>query len=158
MFCRNCGALNDDNEEFCKSCNTKLENEKENEKEKEKEKVEEVKPEVEIVNEVKTEQNNNTSDIPTFNSGHAIFLIIFSVLCCGGLISAVFAILALIEGNKINDYVAAGNLEMARKAKKDSDKWIKATYISWAIIGVLIILYFVFVFGITFMSAFMTGI
>lgn len=144
MYCHNCGTLNEDNQEFCQNCNTKLKNEEI--------KLEEVKEEVKV-QEVKTEQTNNSSDIPTFSSGHAIFLIIFSALCCGGIIGAVFAILALIEGNKVKDYVAAGNLEMARKAKKDSDKWIKATYITWAVVAVLLILYFVFVFGMAFLSA-----
>lgn len=143
MYCHNCGTLNDDNQEFCQNCNTKLKNEEV--------KVEEVKEEVKV-QEVKTEPVNSNSDIPTFSSGHAIFLIIFSALCCGGIIGAVFAILALIEGNKVKDYVAQGNLEMARKAKKDSDKWIKATYITWGVIAVFMILYFIFVFGVAILS------
>ena len=140
MYCPNCGSENNENEEICKYCKVSLKPNNTTEK-------------VEVVNQNNNNVNNNDNEDLSFSQGYSIFLIIFSVLCCGGIIGAVFAILSLIEGNKIKDYLATGNIEMAREAKKNSKKWIKATYITWGVVAILLVLYFVFVFAVSFISA-----
>lgn len=132
MFCSKCGTSNDDTNKFCQNCGANLQpvvNENQQV----------------VSNNVKQNTNNNTNaQMPSFSSGHSIFLIIFSLLCCGGVIGVVFAVLSLTEGNKVNDYAATGDLENALRCKKNANKWIKATYITWAVVAALMILYFAF--------------
>ncbi len=151
MFCSKCGSLNSDDSKFCQSCGAKLGTENSNSSS--------INNNTGVVNNAPINNgysnnytnnqsgpinNVNYNDIPTFNPAHSIFLIIFSILCCGGIIGVVFAILSLVEGNKVKDFVAMGNIEAAKKAKKESNKWIKATYITWAVIAALVIIYFAF--------------
>ena len=98
MYCPSCGSLNEDNSKFCVNCSAKLTEEVH------------VDPTENInansQNPINDGNNVNSSDVPTFSPGHSIFLIIFSILCCGGIIGAIFAVLSLTEGNKVKDYEA----------------------------------------------------
>ena len=132
MYCSKCGFSNEEGSRFCQECGASL---------------------TENIDINQNNLNNNTNNqMPSFSSGHSIFLIIFSFLCCGGVVGAIFAILSLTEGNKVNDYAAEGDYNNALRCKKNSDKWIKATYITWAVSAALIILYFVFVVFVGVMS------
>lgn len=131
MFCSKCGSLNDDSNKYCQSCGESLVSES-NESSS--------RPNSSVYNDLNLQ-------MPTFSSGHSIFLIVFSLLCCGGIVGVIFAIMSLVEGNKVNDYAANGDLENALICKKNSDKWIKATYITWAVVAVLLILYFIIMFA-----------
>lgn len=142
MYCSNCGTSNDQSNKFCQNCGAALgENSDQN-----------VQMPQNNYNQNTNENNNMNQPMPSFSSGHSIFLIIFSFLCCGGIIGAIFAILSLVEGNKVNDYAAAGDYNNAVKCKKASEKWIKATYITWAIVAALMIIYFAFVFFVAIVS------
>ena len=147
MFCPNCGSLNDDNNKFCQSCGAKIliENTEKS-----------TSPISSPINTNNANTNNtNYQDIPTFSPAHSIFLIIFSILCFGifaGAVGAIFAVLSLIEGLKVKDFVATGDIENAKRAKKEANKWIRATYITWAVIVSIIILYFAFWFFVGFIS------
>ena len=124
MFCQKCGASNEEANKFCQTCGASLQtnvNENQN-------------PYV----------NNEYREMPSFNSGHSIFLIVFSLLCCGGIIGVIFAALSLAEGNKVNDYAAKGDYDNAIRCKNAANKWIKATYITWAVVAALMVLYFIF--------------
>jgi hypothetical protein len=125
MFCSNCGNQIDSNSNVCSYCETGVANNSN-------------------PVQVNNNSNNYNSDVPTFSPTHSIILLIFSVLCCGGVIGAVFAILSLTEGNKVNEYVRNGNIEEAKIAKKNSDKWIKATYITCAIAAAITIIIGIF--------------
>lgn len=133
MFCSNCGNTNDDDSKFCYSCGSELK--EENNVNSEKDKL------------------NIQSNMPSFSPGHSIFLIIFSILCCGGVVGVIFAALSLVEGEKVNEYAKNGNIDMAKEAKTKADKWIKATYITWAVEAALIIIYFIFIFATSFIGS-----
>lgn len=139
MFCSNCGNQIDSDSKVCSHCGVSV--------------VSNSNP-IQVnnngnVNSAYVNNSNvNNGDIPTFSPAHSIFLIVFCILCCGGIIGVVFAILSLVEGNKVNDYVKNGNIEEAKIAKNKSTKWIKATYITCAVVAavtlVLWIIYFFF--------------
>lgn len=137
MFCQKCGSSNDDTSKFCQSCGANLQ------------------PTSSVNEQVVANNFNNNSNrqMPTFSSGHSIFLIIFSLLCCGGVVGVIFAVLSLVEGNKVNEYAANGDYENALRCKNASNKWIKATYITWAVVAALVLIYFLFIFFVAFMSS-----
>lgn len=125
MFCSKCGTENDNGSKYCKNCGNLLENVSENN------------------NPVNNYTSNvYTEDVPTFSPVHSIILLLFALFCCGGgIIGMIFPILSLVEGDKVKELVAKGDINGARIAKKNSDKWIRATYITLAIIALLIIMY-----------------
>lgn len=100
-----------------------------------------------------TVNTNNTQTVPEYKPTIAIIQIVISFLCCGGVIGAVFAILGLVEGNKVKGFVAQGNLEAAQASLDQANKWSKYAWIAIAICMVLVGLYCVFVFGASFLSA-----
>lgn len=130
MFCSKCGASNDDSSKFCRSCGGNL-NPSEN-------------ANAQVISSNYNTNSNSNVQMPSFSSGHSIFLIVFSLFCCGGIIGVIFAVMSLVEGNKVNDYASNGDLDNALRCKKSSDKWIKATYITWAVMAALMVLYFIF--------------
>ena len=134
MFCSNCGNQIDSNSNVCSYCGTGVANNSN-------------------PVQVNNNSNNYNGDIPTFSPAHSIILIVFCILCCGGVIGAIFAVLSLTEGNKVNDYVRNGNIEEAKIAKKNSDKWIKATYITCAIVAAITIIVGIFYFVVALASA-----
>lgn len=127
MFCSNCGNQIDSDSKVCSHCGVS------------------VSSNIDPIKE-NNGKNVNYKDIPTFSPAHSIILIIFCLLCCGGVVGVVFAVLSLVEGNKVNDYVKNGNIEEARIAKNKSTKWIKATYITCAVVAALVIIYCVLSF------------
>ena len=127
MFCSNCGNQIDSDSKVCPYCGGSVSSNTNPIKEN-------------------NSQNVNNKDVPTFSPAHSIFLIIFCLLCCGGVVGEVFAVLSLVEGNNVNDYVKNGNIEAARIAKNKSTKWIKATYITCAVVAALVIIYCIFLF------------
>lgn len=125
MFCSNCGTENDNDSKYCRNCGNILEKVPNN-----------------YTNVNNYNNNYNSEDVPVFNPTHSIILLIFALFCCGGgLIGMIFPILSLIEGDKVKDLVSKGDIQGAKIAKKNSDKWIKATYITLSILALLIILY-----------------
>jgi hypothetical protein len=66
----------------------------------------------------------------------SILLIVFScVLCCLSCFSILalpFAIVALVNSNKISSHLAAGNLDLAQEASKKTKMWC------WISFGILI--------------------
>lgn len=100
-----------------------------------------------------TVNTNNVQTVPEYKPTIAIIQIVISFLCCGGVVGAVFAILALVEGNKVKGFVAQGNMEAAQASLDQANKWSKFSWIAIAICMVLVALYFIFVFGASFLSA-----
>lgn len=96
---------------------------------------------------------NNAQTVPEYKPTVAIIQIIVSFLCCGGIIGAVFAILGLVEGNKVKDFVAQGNMEAAKASLEQANKWSKYSWIAIAICAALVLIYCIFVFGASFISA-----
>ena len=152
MVCKKCYYNNDENAKFCIKCGEKLE------------------PEVSKVNTQNSNSNNqninynsknvtvNTPDnnVINYSSASAIAALILSILCCSSIPGIVFAILALVEGGKINTAIIQGNMEAAKYSFEQSKKWTKYAWISmviWAVvIGLIYVLYFAFIFGIAFIS------
>ena len=122
MFCSNCGNQIDSDSKVCGHCGVSI---------------------LGDTNPVQVSNNSNTNneDIPTFSPVHSIILLIFCILCCGGVVGVIFAALSLVEGDKVNKYVKSGNIEEARIAKKKATNWIKATYITCAVVTALVLLY-----------------
>ena len=142
MVCKKCYYNNDENAKFCTKCGEKLE---------------EVRGNVQNTNVNNTSYNNqNNSEIINYSPASAIVALIISILCCGSIPGIVFAILALVEGGKINPAKMQGNFEAAKYSLEQYKKWTKFSWISvivWAIVIALIyVLYFVFLFGIAFIS------
>lgn len=94
-----------------------------------------------------TVNTNNNAGVPEYKPTVAIIQIVISFLCCGGIIGAVFAILGLVEGNKVKGFVQQGNIEAANASLEQANKWSKYSWIAIAICMVLVLLYCIFVFG-----------
>lgn len=76
-----------------------------------------------------------TQQIPDYKVQSILLIVFSSVLCCLtclSLIALPFAIVALVNSNKIATYIAAGNIELALKASADTKKWC------WVSFGILI--------------------
>lgn len=96
---------------------------------------------------------NNTSVVPEYKPTVAIIQIVVSFLCCGGIIGAIFAIMSLVEGSKVKNLVQEGNIQAANESLEQAKKWNKYSWIAIAICMVLVALYCIFVFGVSFISA-----
>ena len=96
---------------------------------------------------------NNTTTVPEYKPTVAIIQIVVSFLCCGGIIGAIFAILALVEGSKVKTFVAQGDMQSANASLEQANKWSKYSWIAIAICMVLVVLYCIFVFGASFLAA-----
>lgn len=125
MFCPNCGAENDNGATYCRSCNSMLSNSSSN----------------------YTNQNNNyyttntttfnPQDVPVFSYAHSIILLLVGFFCCGGPLGIIFPILSLVAGDDVKKLVANGDINGAKLAKQNSDKWIKISYLVLGILGFL---------------------
>ena len=102
-----------------------------------------------------TINTNNAAVVPEYKSTTAIIQIVLSFLCCGGIIGAVFAILALVEGSKVKTFVQEGNMQAAYTSLDQANKWTKLAWIFIAIsmaiiaiIAIVYVIYFVFILGV----------
>lgn len=140
MICNRCYYNNEDNSVFCVKCGEKLE---------EKKKVQIRNSQVQNTNNVNT---NNMGNVPTYNIANAIVALVISLSCCSNIIGIVFAILSIVEGSKVSQFVRFGDMASANASLIQAKKWVKYAWISLAIwVGVIIvfyIIYFVFIFGI----------
>lgn len=88
--------------------------------------------------------------VPEYNQTKSIIFLIWGFFCSCFYLGVVFSILALINGNKVSIYNAAGQYDEARKAYAESEKWNKIALIvnivSAALIMIGFIIYFVFLF------------
>lgn len=146
MICNRCYYNNDENSVFCVKCGEKLE---------EKNKVEIQNSQVQTTNNVNYNNNvntNNMGNVPTYNIANAIVALVISLCCCSNIIGIVFAILSIVEGSKVSQFVRFGDMASANASLIQAKKWVKYAWISLAIwVGVIIafyIIYFVFIFGI----------
>lgn len=80
-----------------------------------------------------------------------LILTIVSFLCCG-MIGAVFALLGYLSGSEVKKLQMLGQHEMAAKKAAEAKKWFKVSIIVDLVLAVLLILYFVFVILLTFIS------
>lgn len=145
MICNKCYYNNDDNSMFCVKCGEKLE---------EKSKVQTQNSQVQNTNSVNYNNNvnvNNMGNVPTYNMANAIVALVVSLCCCSNIIGIVFAILSIVEGSKVSQFVRFGDIASASASLNQAKKWVKYAWISLAIwAGVIIIfyiIYFVFIFG-----------
>jgi hypothetical protein len=72
---------------------------------------------------------------------------IIAIICCGPL-----AIPAIVFATRVNSNVAAGNIAAAQEASAQAKKFMKLAFIIGSICWVLLILFYVFVFGIALLS------
>ena len=77
----------------------------------------------------------------------AIIQIVISFLFCGEIIGAIFAILGLIEGNKVKTFKQEGNFEAVKASLKKANRCSKFSWNMIAICMILVILYLLFVFS-----------
>lgn len=142
MYCINCGYKIDENSKFCKNCGHKVDEEIKTENEKNNEN----KVNTNYDNIVRT-ANINANDLPKFNPVHSVILLVLGLICCGGgIIGVLFPILSLVEGDKVDNLVSKGDINGAWMAKRNSDKWIRATYITYLIFTLIVILITVLLF------------
>lgn len=99
-----------------------------------------------------TINTNNTSVVPEYKTTVSIIQIVVSFLCCGGIIGAIFAIMSLVEGSKVKNFVQEGNMQAANESLEQAKKWNKYSWIAIAICMVLVALYCIFAFGFGFFS------
>lgn len=145
MICNRCYYNNDDNSMFCVKCGEKLE---ENSKMQ--------KQNLQVQNTTNNVNPNNANvnsieNVPTYNMANAIIALVVSLCCCSNIIGIVFAILSIVEGSKVSQFVRFGDIVSANASLEQAKKWVKYAWISLAIwVAVIImfyIVYFVFIFG-----------
>jgi hypothetical protein len=128
MYCPNCGQEAGDYTKICPACGELLDNGPNS--------AEQTQP---VYNNY-TNYNNVAPapvmpQIPDYKV-QSILLIVFScVLCCLSCFSILalpFAIVALVNSNKISSHLAAGNLDLAQEASKKTKMWC------WISFGILI--------------------
>ena len=149
MICKNCYYNNESDSKFCVKCGAELQ------------------PEVVVQNNSNSNTQNNVNNVNYGNQNNetvnyspasAIIALVVSLLCCSNVVGLVFAILALVEGGKINPAVLSGNIAAAKASLEQYKKWVKYAWISvaiWAVVVILLyVLYFVFVIGIAALSSY----
>lgn len=145
MICNKC-YYNNDNSMFCVKCGEKLE-----EKNKVQTQNSQVQKNTDSVNYNNNVNVNNMENVPTYNMANAIVALVVSLCCCSNIIGIVFAILSIVEGSKVSQFVRFGDIASAKASLDQAKKWVKYAWISFAIwIGAIIIfyiVYFVFIFG-----------
>ncbi|HBC83972.1 MAG TPA: hypothetical protein DCZ30_00515 [Clostridiales bacterium] len=146
MICNKCYYNNDENSMFCVKCGEKLE-----EKNKVQTQNSQVQKNTDSVNYNNNVNVNNMENVPTYNMANAIVALVVSLCCCSNIIGIVFAILSIVEGSKVSQFVRFGDIASAKASLDQAKKWVKYAWISFAIwIGAIIIfyiVYFVFIFG-----------
>lgn len=148
MICNKCYYNNDQGASFCVKCGEPLNNVAPNN-----------------TNQYNNQQNNinpnysngyNGVNVPTYNVANAIVALVISLCCCSNIIGVVFAILSLVEGSKVSQFVRFGDMVSANNSLDQAKKWVKYSWISiaiWAaVIAIIYVLYFVFIFFIAIMS------
>lgn len=126
MYCPNCGQNAGDYTKICPACGELLDNSTNS--------TEQTQP----ANNIYTNYNVSPApvipQIPDYKV-QSILLIVFScVLCCISCISILalpFAIVALVNSNKISAHLVAGNLDLAQEASKKTKMWC------WISFGIL---------------------
>lgn len=92
----------------------------------------------------------NMPVIPDYKVQSILLIVFSSVLCCFGCISILalpFAIVALVNSNKIATYVREGNIDLARETSGKTKMWC---WISFGILLgsiVLVIVYYIYLFS-----------
>jgi len=127
MYCPNCGQEASDYTRICPACGELLDNSSN------------TAGQTQSANYNYTNYNVSPApvipQIPDYKV-QSVLLIVFScVLCCVSCISIAalpFAIVALVNSNKISAHLAAGNIDLAQEASKKSKMWC------WVSFGILI--------------------
>jgi len=127
MYCPNCGQEAGDYTKICPACGELLDNGSNSAEQKQP------------ANNHYTNYNVSPApimpQIPDYKV-QSVLLIVFScVLCCLSCFSILalpFAIVALVNSNKISAHLAAGNLDLAQEASKKTKMWC------WVSFGILI--------------------
>jgi len=127
MYCPNCGQEAGDYTKICPACGELLDDSSNS------------AGQTQSANNYYTNYNASPApvipQIPDYKV-QSILLIVFScILCCVSCISILalpFAIVALVNSNKISAHLAAGNLDLAQEASKKTKMWC------WVSFGILI--------------------
>jgi hypothetical protein len=88
------------------------------------------------------QQQFNPQSMPPEPSNHLALSIIVTVLCC-----LPFGIVGIINATKVNSYYMMGNYAAAEKASKDAKKWSMIGIICSAVVWLIYILLYVFIFA-----------
>lgn len=135
MVCKKCYYNNDENATFCAECGEKLETEVI------------VQNTSENINTQDTKQSDNSGsqykELNNYSPASAIAALIVSISCCSNIPGVVFAILALIEGDKVKPAINKGDLKTAKLNYEQYKKWTKFSWISLIIWDVLIAIIYI---------------
>lgn len=94
-------------------------------------------------------QNNQIPHIPDYKTQSILLIVFSSILCCFTCISIAalpFAIVALVNSNKIQTHIMTGNIDLAMECSKKTKMWC------WVSFGILIgsfvlgIIYYIYIF------------
>lgn len=98
---------------------------------------------------------------PTYSQGKAIGMLIWAVLCNAlGVISIIFSILALVNGNAIDNLWLTGQYQLAQQKANDANKftkWALIVNIIGAILLVIIIIFYIIFMGVLIGSGAIAG-
>jgi len=78
--------------------------------------------------------------IPDYKAQSILLIVFSSVLCCISCLTIIalpFAIVALVNSNKVEAHLVAGNYDLARKASEDTKKWCCVSF--GILIGAIVI-------------------
>ena len=157
MICNKCYYNNDDNSMFCIKCGEKLKDTSTNVVNNNQQATQNVTSQNNNQQPVQNvSAQNNMGNVPKYNSASAIVALIASFLCCTNVIGIVFAVLSLIEGSKVSQFVQFGDMISANNSLVQAKKWGKYAWIATGVVAVLAVIfyivYFVFILGITIFS------
>lgn len=138
MICKKCNSNNDDGAKFCRVCGASLE---------QPQSANQSNKNVYTNNTNNVIYTNNSGVVPVYKPVSAIIAIVVSVLCCGGIFGLIFAILSLVEGSKVKNYVQQGDLQSANASLAQAKKWNMISWIVIAVFMVIMLIYCAFVFG-----------
>lgn len=94
--------------------------------------------------------NQQRPAIPDYKVQSILLIVFSSVLCCFGCISILalpFAIVALVNSNRVNQYINTGNFDLAAETSKKTKMWC---WISFGILiacVILVIIYYIYLFS-----------
>lgn len=121
MYCPKCGQEVGDYTNICPACGELLDN-----------------------NGANSQSNNGQfhpqpepvmPNIPDYKVQSILLIVFSSILCCVTCLTIIalpFAIIALVNSNKVEAHIVAGNYDLARKASEDTKKWC------WISFGILL--------------------
>lgn len=124
MYCPKCGQKIGDYTQICPACGELLDNNSQN-----------TQSEQSQQSQYNPMPEPPLQKIPDYKVQSILLIVFSSILCCFTCLTIIalpFAIVALVNSNKIEPHVASGNYDLALKASADTKKWC------WISFGILL--------------------